>query len=873
MQKTILIITMSVLLVGITLGGYLFFKQESQTGPDPVEAIPATASSVILIKDAGGLYQTLTRETTFWDSLAIHTDLSSAATMLQELNSMLENLKAEGWDHSTPPLYFSFHRQGDTQAKWLLSCSFGKSKTLLEALDLLRQKAGNTYTWNKIPTEGETIFEIQHTKKSEKLYACAAGPLLLVSRHAHLIEAGLRALTQKNGLSKQSSFMTLRSTALDKADASFFMSLNEGRYWMNRWLNDSTGELGSFVPTTQGWLEADLDLHTETFRLFGFMLPDSGQTTPYPNIQGLDNGYPRFAEVLPSQTLCYVTLQGETPSGSSEWEGGMLGRASVLTGDHPAWISFWQTDDTEAALQSLSDASAPYLYKGIYPIHRLRSDSLPEILKTYAMGQSKWKFASAMNDYVLLAEDSSSLAFVFDQYEADNTLHRNLPYNHFLENLSPSQALTLFIHLPGLTQWLPAYTRKDFTDDIRENEGLLQSFDAVALQINPEKEKVYFNLTGKYHPYREEERSRPVAHVDARQVELDAPVAAGPFICKNHYDGSREVIVQDVQNQLYLINARGEILWKKSLPERILGEVEQVDRFRNGKLQMMFNTRTQIFQIDRNGKDVKPFPMTLNVPASTGISVFDYDNKRDYRILIPGETGTLSNIDIEGKLTKGWDFQNAGNTFNHPADHFTLGRKDFITIIDAEGKVFFLNRKGEPRFTLPNETRVSVRNPLFYDAGQKCMISTDSTGNVIRIRDDGSTEITSLPPATSQHRTSITDITGDGLCEFLIMDKQKLLTYSHTGDLLFEFTFDHPIDEAPSVFSFSNTIKKIGLADNKGSKIYLFNPNGSVVPGFPLTGQGAFRIQDLDRDGSFELITKGTDNKLFIYTLPQNAVN
>ena len=58
----------------------------------------------------------------------------------------------------------------------------------------------------------------------------------------------------------------------------------------------------------------------------------------------------------------------------------------------------------------------------------------------------------------------------------------------------------------------------------------------------------------------------------------------------NHNDRqNKEVIVQDNANNLYLINKEGVRLWKVKLSDKILGDVYQVDYYRNGKLQYLFN--------------------------------------------------------------------------------------------------------------------------------------------------------------------------------------------------------------------------------------------------------------------------------------------
>ena len=73
------------------------------------------------------------------------------------------------------------------------------------------------------------------------------------------------------------------------------------------------------------------------------------------------------------------------------------------------------------------------------------------------------------------------------------------------------------------------------------------------------------------------------------QIILDKDAHTLPRFVTNHRTGEREVVIQDTDNQLYLIGHDGKILWKKRLDSPIVGDIYQVDLFRNGFLQLAFN--------------------------------------------------------------------------------------------------------------------------------------------------------------------------------------------------------------------------------------------------------------------------------------------
>ncbi len=90
-----------------------------------------------------------------------------------------------------------------------------------------------------------------------------------------------------------------------------------------------------------------------------------------------------------------------------------------------------------------------------------------------------------------------------------------------------------------------------------------------------------------------------------------------------------------------------------------------------------------VYILDRNGKDVGPFPIKFNDEITQPLSVFDYDNKKNYRFFVVQGKETLM-IDTKGKTVKGFKFNKAnGNIVSQPK-HFRIGTKDYIVF--ASGK-------------------------------------------------------------------------------------------------------------------------------------------------------------------------------------------
>lgn len=279
----------------------------------------------------------------------------------------------------------------------------------------------------------------------------------------------------------------------------------------------------------------------------------------------------------------------------------------------------------------------------------------------------------------------------------------------------------------------------------RHREGW-RAFGGSMLQLTPEREGVMqitaclaaAGSTAALHPQHTAGEANALW-----SVSLDRRIAQGPWVVTDHLSRTKQVLVQDDQNALVLVSCTGKVLWKVNIDGPILGGIAQVDKFRNGKLQLLFNTASRLYIIDRNGKDVAPFPVDLQEKASAGLNVFDYEGKRDYRVLIPTEEARSLNYTVEGRLVDGWTPPRTPATCSLPAQHLRLSGKDYLVLVDRSGHVTVLDRRGEKRYEAKARlTGVSgwlgLRPAL--DIGSCAVLWTDSANNGLATTFDGITD-------------------------------------------------------------------------------------------------------------------------------------
>jgi hypothetical protein len=348
---------------------------------------------------------------------------------------------------------------------------------------------------------------------------------------------------------------------------------------------------------------------------------------------------------------------------------------------------------------------------------------------------------------------------------------------------------------------------------------------------------------------------------------LDTTASIKPFFFTNHNTGAKEIFLQDMKNNAYLINTAGRVLWKVPLKEQISGNVFMIDYFRNGKYQLLFSGKENLHLLDRNGNYVERYPVKLRSPATNSLALFDYDNNRDYRILIAGEDKKVYAYDRSGSVVRGWNtFRTAG--FVHSEVIFCrVSGKDYLLVAD-ESSVYFLDRQGNIRLN-PREAVIKAKGSglRLSKGAESSIVCSSPDGTVQQIFFDGNVKKFSFRLFSDDHSFDIFDVDSDGFDEYVFIDKGTLYLYDHDKKELFTRDFGSENLGGPIYFNFSSSDKKIGVVDMDRKLIYLINKNGKTMNGFPLRGASMFSIGKLSEKTGWNLIVGGTDKFLYNYKL------
>lgn len=497
-----------------------------------------------------------------------------------------------------------------------------------------------------------------------------------------------------------------------------------------------------------------------------------------------------------------------------------------------------------------------------FTVYQFPYPSFPGIWLGNPFGFVEAKFAAFNGNYLVFCNSEKGLKEYLQNMVLGATLEKDIRYLKFKQNIVNKSNINSYLNVNRSFSLNKEIFNKEVAKTLMENETYFRKFQAINWQMICEKE-IYFNSI--YLAFNQDIQEEAQT---TWQSNVGESVVGKPQIVINHTDAeNQEIILQDAKNNLHQLTNKGRPRWSVSINEPILSEIHQIDYFRNGKLQYLFNTKSKLYLIDRDGKNVAHFPVSFRAPATNGVSVFDYDNNRKYRYFVACENKKVYALDTDGKILSGWNFGQTDDMVSTPIQHFRVNNKDYIVFKD-KSRIYIQNRKGETRVTTMAKFENSENLLILNLNGVPKIVATDKNGNVFYIYFDGKFTEKKTGNFGENHFFTIDDLDGNGIPDFVFVDGNELTVMDENGKKLFSEKFKNTIQLKPNIYSFGAKNNKIGIVDSEGNRIYLYDASGDLHEGFPLHGNTEFSIGSTSQSSNqLNLIVGSKGGDLYNYTL------
>lgn len=457
-------------------------------------------------------------------------------------------------------------------------------------------------------------------------------------------------------------------------------------------------------------------------------------------------------------------------------------------------------------------------------------------------------------NYFVVANSSEALKKYLDFVLTGKTLEKSPRYSSFSNTITAKANIYIYfspaLNQSRITNWL-LIDNESITNKISKTN--LQSL-ALQFIVQP-TEKILTNLSFHVQDLQEEEDNY------GWEVTLDGLVIWGPWFVNVKEAKHKYIVCADAFLNLYFFSEKGELIWKKTLPEQPIGKVWEIDYYKNNKIQYLLASENQLFLYDRNGDIVKGFPINLPVPSAGPISVFDYDKQNDYRILYPGIDSKIYNITLQGKPPQGWNIPQIPERVIAPVKHVRVADKDLLIVRDQNNALYVFNRRGEQ--ILNTELIVLNQFSDIYSAPNLCrgIVSSTNDGQVVMISTLGQVEYKTVHRPKHGHVFLYVDMNNDAKEDYVFIEAGQIYILQTTGELIAK----HKISE-------SNKPKASIIPQTQyGNIIYTFSADGKEI--FIANYQGRlFDYMKIPVSQDIDYYVSSDNNRIFVLSAFNNTV-
>lgn len=398
-------------------------------------------------------------------------------------------------------------------------------------------------------------------------------------------------------------------------------------------------------------------------------------------------------------------------------------------------------------------------------------------------GEEQLPYYAHFDNYIIWGESIKVLKSVIDDIQSERTLTKSLAWNNFLGSAAQESNMNVIASRGGFNKFVSASGMPFNTNKV----------DKAIAYFSNLGDRFYSGCLLSMDP----PSTRSVGL--ATLMKLEAPVMARPSWVANHESGQDEILVQDSTGRLSLIGD-SKVQWQLPLPASITDEVEQVDYFRNRKLQYLFLCNNAIYLVDRLGRVVDGFPKSVPASDAKLLRVVDYDKSRNYRFLTVNKQGNIYLLDKDGKALEGWAPKSVGSNIAD-AGHYRLAGKDFLYALSENGVLSLFNRRGDAIPGFPVDLKLRQCKAVVVvegrNAAQSYFVLCDADGMLYHVSFTG--KVLMKEPLLRSTAVSKFEFTRDKVQNSAVIvrtDGSKIATFSLQGKLQYEI--ENPLSESLS---------------------------------------------------------------------------
>lgn len=829
---------------------------------DPWAAVPTESAVIVELSGGREAWNAFTGASQVWSTFGNTAEATSLDSLIgRTLNALEENgvksLPLVAWmprGERTGWLAVIAGPRDHRAAPW---------PALLNALEKGADANGRTFN------PGET-FPSAKGEPIGPLHVHWTNGLLLIGSDVGMVEEGLLQLKTGKALVADSTFKAAHATLGIDAAAHIMLHPQRVARMLGKHLAPTSAEL---LQWPAGWAALDVRSKPDALLLSGLLSP-SGDDRSLLELRDQGAGLNNALRVVPAEAVAFsvrhisnaeawlTDANRRTDTARDQdlfrWVEGSALAAIVPRDSSYDVLAALQSSDPAAAERSLlglcdSAGCDTSRHRGMLVVRFPLADPYGKLLGPPfdALEQPYW---CLLGDKVVLSNTAATVHRAIDAWTDGTSLAEHPQHMELFGESGTPTALGWWCAPSAARAWAHGHLSAAGRTAWEEHANAISRFSALELSIAPGQHGFHHvGLRLQHGGAVAQDTSIVVASSGNGlwSMALRSPIARAPMLMNDHVTGARYVLVQDTDHRLHAIGSTGKLMWTRELDGPMLGDAVQVDRFKNGKLQLVLNTAGRVHMIDRNGKDVEGWPVEVKDKCSGPVAVFDYENNKDYRLLVPTEEGGLLNLMPDGKPVQGWAPARLATYADQTARHLRVKNNDFVFVADHSGTLLLLDRKGavrhRPKSRIGHGARVlDVR--LGMNIGNCSVVWADSIGAVHITLIDGATNTVAAGASTALACT-MDPTTKTLLIARMVVDSLQVLNGTNSTSAVLPCAASSLLLSASSKWGTS-----IAACCPDRDECLLLTTDGKPLPGSPISAARNLVVGDINKDGKPEAI-------------------
>jgi len=924
MRKIILFSGTIILIVTVVFFGVKYFPtnpekpliQTFSTKQNPAfKAVPQKSPLIIEVKDQEGFFKAIKGDNPLFAEFRHIPEFENIFLSISRLRDFVSSRAGIGNLLKSKSIIITVNPSGKNQLANLFLVQMDNLNESNTVVDVVSRELGSEYITTRKNYDNTII--INAKSPSLNFYFACANDIFMISEDFILVEEAIRQSTSDNLLSNN-EFTEVYKTIEETALANIFINHQTISQVLAKIVAPEIRKMLTQMTSYSDWSELDLSAKSTELELNGYSVTRDSSDN-YLNIfhnqeaekLTIDKAIPANASYFVALNLKNTGLYIDRYESYLRTKGNYYPRelsliefrkktntdpvklikelvenqvAGVYTNinkSNPSQNRFFVAEvmNSSDAKEKLKKAVSEYTRIGkpgeekimtdymlgdkkSFSIYRLPIANMAESLFGRAFSGINANYFALYEKYLICGNNLSGMKSYLQSLASEKTMANDSAYQVNIKQLQSNPNFYLYSRIPKVFRLKDVLLKADVGAMLSNNEDVIRKFSTLTWQFLVSDRMIKNKLVLKYDPNFKEE---PQA---VWQLKLEGKLAQKPVFMLNQKDlSNREVIVCDSKNNVSLINKEGLVLWTMNIPGEIISDIQQVDLYQNNRLQYVFNTKTQLYVIDRMGNKFGKFPITLKSMASNGVMLVDYGKNKEFRFFVAGEDKKIYAFDRWGNLVKNWNFAGSETPITKPGVRIDLGDKDYLIFSDKQN-TYFLDRYGKSRDIEAAPFDHSGNQLYFFNNGSPRLITTDQQGRIHILDFAGQAEIKEVGKFGSAHRFVAADLDGNGSPEYIFADDKKLTIFSADGKKTGEHSFPDLISETPFVYPMGAGNTKIGVVIKGENKVYLLDKNGTIMRGLPLEGDTNFILGRFnDSNTWFNLIVGEQNNTLINYRI------